>query len=182
MGLSIAGLKSSSSIGGNGVKKTQGVYVGKAIITSIIPHYNTQQKWQRKPDDIGLEMTLDIGRDFEPTFYVGGAFKRDEFGDIVNMGTVKKVDILLDSLGVDTSLTKDNKVPEDVLNDCIGREFLRLSYVSGERDDGRAKWSDWQETRRSGIDYNDFTKDFMTAVDNQWVRNFKPIEDEELAL
>ena len=188
MALSISGLKTrtpAESTGGQG----NGIFISKVKITSIKAYYGEKQRWQKLPDDIGIEMTLDIGRDFEPTFYVGGAFKRDEFGDILSLGTVKKVDILFDSMGMDVPFGEDNIVSEDVLNDCVGREFLRLSYVSGEKDNGKSKWSDWQETRSVDTSKEDFTKDFMNAVLNGWVRNYEPstttnpLEDkEDLAL
>lgn len=178
MGLNINGLGGSSMA----PKKSNGVFVSKSKVSAVKVFYDEQQKWQTRPDSIGVEMTLDIGKDFEPTFYVGGAFKLDEFGDKVGIGTVKKVDILLESLGIDASLTEDNKIPEDVVNDIVGREFVRLSYVSGVKDNGKSKWSDWQETRPVGTDFNDFTDAFLNAVNQGWVKNYKPEPEDELAL
>ena len=197
MGLSIAGLKKSSAIGGGTSGKSQGIFISKVIITDIKAHYDTKQKWQEawqdKPDDLGIEMTLDIGRDFEPSFYIGGQLKRDEFGDKVGLGTCKKVSILFDSLDIDVPLTLDNlRIPRDILNDCVGRDFLRLSYVKGQKDDGKSVWSNWQETAKTGTDYNVFKESFLNAVSKKWVRNYEPnddytpsgnsVEDEELAL
>jgi len=181
MGLSISGLSNSSSFAPT--TKTNGIFVSKSKVSGVKAFYKEQQKWQQKPDDIGVEMTLDIGKDFEPTFYVGGIFKKDEFGDKVGIGTVKKIDILLTSLGLDASLTEDDKIPEDVINDFVGREFIRLSYVSGVKDNGKSKWSEWQETCAVGIDFNEFTDKFLNAVDKGWVKNYKPENpQDELAL
>jgi hypothetical protein len=138
-------------------------------------------------------MTLDIGRDFEPSFYIGGQLKRDEFGNKVGLGTCKKVDILFDSLDIDVPITIDDlTIPQDILNDCVGRDFLRLSYVKGQKDNGKSEWSNWQETAKTGTDYNVFKETFLSAVSKKYVRNYQPndeyvssgnsVEDEELAL
>ena len=29
-------------------------------------HYNEKQDWQKYPNDVGLTLTLDIGKDFQP--------------------------------------------------------------------------------------------------------------------
>ena len=175
MGLSIQGLKSGSSAIGGNTSRPNGIFVSKAKIATVEAFYNEQQRWQKKPDDLGLMMCLDIGRDFQPEFYVGGMLKRTEFGDVVGIGTIKKIDILLTSLGIDADISKDDlTLLQSVLDEFIGREFLRLSYVSGVKDNGKPRWSDWQETRRVGTDYDDFTASFLKAVANEYVKNYRP--------
>ena len=178
MGLNIGGLTSSSTA----TKKTNGIFISKSKISGVEVFYDEKQKWQKHPDSIGIRMTLDIGKDFEPEFYVGGQFRKDEFGEKIGIGTVKKVDILLTSLGLDASLDENDKLPEDVINDFVGKEFIRLSYVSGTKDNGKSKWSDWQETCAVGIDFNLFTEKFLKAVNEGWIKNYKPDQEDELAL
>tara|TARA_R110000824_G_scaffold17372_6_gene70669 strand:- start:3666 stop:4208 length:543 start_codon:yes stop_codon:yes gene_type:complete len=180
MGLNINGLKSSSNF--SSTPKTNGIFVSRSKVSGVKVFYNEQQKWQKKPDSIGVEMTLDIGKDFEPTFYVGGQFSMDEFGDRVGIGTVKKVDILLTSLGIDTELSDDGKIPEEAVEEFVGKEFTRLSYVSGIKDNGKSKWSEWQETAEAGVDFNILIDKFLLAVEKGYVKNYKPEQPDDLAL
>mgnify|MGYP003625109809 FL=1 len=106
----------------------------------------------------------------------------DEFGDRVGIGTVKKVDILLTSLGIDTELSDDGKIPEEAVEEFVGKEFTRLSYVSGIKDNGKSKWSEWQETAEAGVDFNILIDKFLLAVEKGYVKNYKPEQPDDLAL
>ena len=178
MGLSIDGLQSSSST----LPKRNGIFISKSKVSGVKVFYDEKQPWQKRTDAIGIEMTLDIGKDFEPTFYVGGDYKRDEFGERINRGSLKKVDILFDALNIDAEIKEGGEIPEDVINDIVGREFVRLSYVKGLKPNGKTQWADWQETRPVGTDYNEFADAFLTAVEKGYVKNYDPQQDDELAL
>ena len=50
---------------------TQTVKIAEINVT-----YGERRDWQKYSDDIGIDITLDIGKDFQPTMYIGGSFKR----------------------------------------------------------------------------------------------------------
>ena len=66
----------------------------------------------------------------------------------------------------------DNKLPADAKDHMIGKEFLRLSYVSTKtKPDGSNRWKDWQDTAKLGDE--DLLKDnFTKAVDDGYVKDF----------
>ena len=56
-----------------------------------------------------------------------------------------------------------------------GKEFCKLSYVWGVKDDGKSRWNDWTEVAKVGEDQKLKDK-FLEAVKNNWVRDYRPQE------
>ena len=85
MGLS-TGFKSQTT---NSEQFMSGVFVNECTIVSVDTVYGGKE-WQNEKykDDVGLDITLDIGKSFQPVFYIGGRLKRDEFGEVKNLGTL----------------------------------------------------------------------------------------------
>ena len=54
-----------------------------------------------------------------------------------------------------------------------GKEFCKLSYVWGVKDDGKSRWNDWTEVAKVGDDQKLKDK-FQDAVKNKWVRDYRP--------
>lgn len=134
-------------------KQRTNVSIDNATILKANVVYNKAQKWQKKPDDVGLEMTLDIGKSFEPEFYVGGWFKADTVsGNTVGWGTAYKVKIFLESIGLTgaridkTKPVEHQRFPENTAEMLLGKTFTRLSYKTNkEKDSGGHFWRDWQQ-------------------------------------
>ena len=134
-------------------KPKTNIGIDNATIISAEVVYNKAQKWQKQPDDVGVEMELDIGKSFNPTFYVGGFFKKDEVsGNILGWGTAFKVKILLDSIGLrgakldKTKPAEHQRFPENTAELIVGKTFARLSYkTTRTKDDGGNYWRDWQQ-------------------------------------
>ena len=164
---------SNSNRQSNTSNKRTGVFVSEATIKNIVVKYDVQEKWQKRPDDIALFLTLDVGQNFDYEMRIGGFFNRNEDGSVKNWGAALKVKILLDALNIKGSLTKDWQLPDEIVEEMIGKKFLRLSYVSGTKDNGKARWFDWNEVGRLGQE-DRLKERFMKAVNDGWVKNFRP--------
>ena len=51
-------------------------------IADINVTYGEKRDWQKYSDDIGIDLTLDIGKEFQPIMYIGGSFKLDDIKDM----------------------------------------------------------------------------------------------------
>ena len=140
--------------------------------------YGEKREWQKYSDDIGIDLVLDVGQDFQPTMYIGGSFALDELNNtITGWGRAYKVKMLLDAIGLPVRLAKgtvvsDNRLPDDARDHIVGKKFLRLSYQSTKvKADGSHRWKDWQDTDKIG--HEQALKDaFTLAVSKQYVKDF----------
>jgi len=164
---------SNSNRQSNTSNKRTGVFVSEATIKNIVVKYDVQEEWQKRPDDIAVFLTLDVGQNFDYEMRIGGFFNRNEDGSVKNWGAALKVKILLDALNIKGSLTKDWQLPDEIVEEMMGKKFLRLSYVSGTKDNGKARWFDWNEVGRLGQE-DRLKERFMKAVNDGWVKNFRP--------
>ena len=164
---------SNSNRQSNTSNKRTGVFVSEATIKNIVVKYDVQEEWQKRPDDIALFLTLDVGQNFDYEMRIGGYFNRNDDGSVKNWGAALKVKILLDALNIKGSLTKDWQLPDEIVEEMIGSKFLRLSYVSGTKDNGKARWFDWNEVGKLGQE-DRLKERFMKAVRDGWVKNFRP--------
>ena len=142
------------------------------------------EKWQKMPDDISLKLTLDIGKDFQPEMYIGGQFREDKVsGNVISWGTATKVKILLDNIGLGVACDKNasagsqasaQKLPNDIKDKMIGKEFLRLMYRSiRTKQDGNYRIKEWQETGMVGPgNAQKLRNKFAEAISNSWVKDY----------
>ena len=147
-------------------------------IDDIKATYGEKQDWQKYSDDIGLDVTLDIGKDFKPVMYIGGSFKLDEINNtIIGWGRAYKVKMFFDAIGLPIKLAKgtsvvENRLPEVFENQIIGKDFERLSYLSTKtKPDGSNRWRDWQDVIRTG-EGKKLKEQFTEAVNNGYVKDF----------
>jgi len=113
-----------------------GVYISEVSIVSAEDISGTTPPFLQEPVDIGLDLTLEVGRSFNPHLVIAGNFKRDEItGEVVGWGSAFPVQEALLRLGYTGSLAPGNTIPEGVLEALAGKSFMRLSYVSGLKDD-----------------------------------------------
>jgi len=163
----------SSNRQSNAPKNKTGVFISEATIKNVSVKYDIKEEWQKRSDDIALYLTLDIGRDFDYDMRIGGYFNRNDDGTIKNWGAALKVKILLDSLGLEGKLTNDLRLPDETIENMVGKKFLRLAYVAGTKENGKPLWYDWNEVGKVGQE--DRLRDkFMKSVNDGWVKNYRP--------
>ena len=160
-------------------KNSENIFVDNVKIVTANLNYETKQDWQTYSDDMSISMTLDIGRDFNPSFYIGGNFKKDETsGEVLGWGTAYKIKLFFDAIGMPIRLSKgkllqDQRLPEGAESQLIGKEFARLTYKSTKlKKTGDNMWKEWQETRPTSVDHAEFKDVFRNAVANNWIKDF----------
>lgn len=161
-------------------RKSDGIFVDTVKIADAIINYRVMEKWQKMPDDISLKLTLDIGKDFQPEMYIGGQFREDKVsGNVISWGTATKVKILLDNIGLGVACDKNasagsQKLPDDIKDKMIGKDFLRLMYRSiRTKQDGNYRIKEWQETGMVGPgNAQKLRNKFADAISNSWVKDY----------
>ena len=56
----------------------------------------------------------------------------------------------------------------------MGRKYLRLTYVSGNRNNEKLKYSDFQEDAKAGENKRVLIDTFKKHVSNEWIKNYRP--------
>tara|TARA_R100000655_G_C2987930_1_gene192637 strand:+ start:516 stop:1106 length:591 start_codon:yes stop_codon:yes gene_type:complete len=174
---------SNGSTSGGG--KKDNIFIDKATITNCEITYGEKKSWQTYADDIAVELTLDIGKDFTPTFYMGGKFKvDDQSGMVIGWSTAYKIKLFFEAIGQNIRLSKDKplagqRLPEEAADFCVGKSFKRLTYKSNKtKANGDPKWKDWQQVDSVDTPNADFKAKFLNAVDNQWIKDFLAVDDD----
>lgn len=156
-------------------KYMSGVFVNNVSVVSVKPIYGgTEWQNEKYKDDIGIEVVIEIGQSFQPTFYVGGRLKKDDFGEPVGLGSVRRVAEFFTAINVDVLMDDSGKLDETNLEDCVGKEFMRLSYVSGKRDNGKLKYTDFQTVASAQSEKRDLVSTFKEHINNGWIKNYRP--------
>lgn len=153
----------------------QGIYINSVTILNAQDISGQQLPYMDQPVDIGIKLTLDIGKDWNPEMVIAGSFKRDwESNEVLGWGTAWPVQEALARLGYDGSLDEGNSIPANVIEDIVGKKFLKLSYVSGIRDGGKPRYSDWHiiGTPEDGAD--NLAARFRRQVAKGYPKNYRP--------
>ena len=154
------------------------IIVQPVTIADFSITYGEKRDWQKYSDDIGIDLVLDVGQDFQPTMYIGGSFALDELNNtITGWGRAYKVKMFLDAIGLPVRLAKgtvvtENRLPDNAKELIVGKQFLRLSYLSTKvKADGTHRWKDWQDTNKVG--HEQALKDaFTLAISKNYVKDF----------
>jgi len=170
---------------GNSTTSGDNIFIDTPTIIGCEITYGEKKSWQTYSDDIAVELTLDIGKSFNPTFYMGGNFKvDDQSGLVIGWSTAYKIKLFFEALGHTLKLSKDRtvgdqKLPEEAVDFCIGKQFKRLQYISTKlKANGDKKWKDWQQTDSVDTSNNEYKAKFKNAVDNNWIKDFQDPDDD----
>jgi hypothetical protein len=152
-----------------------GIYINEATIANVEDISGQPLPFTEQPFDIGIKLTLDIGKDFRPEMIIAGNFKRDpESGEIIGWGSGFVVQEALTRLGYSGVLAEGNRIPTDALVSLIGKTFLRLSYVSGTRNDGKFKYTDWNQIATVDEGADSLASRFKRSLTKGYPRNYHP--------
>ena len=162
----------------NSNNNKNGVVINEVIIRKVLNVlYDEKLPWMQYSDDIGLNLELNVGRDFYPKFYVGGNWKRNSRNEIVGYGSSFKINLLLRACGfekVDKLFNDECELSQQTIDDLVGRKFLRLSYARGLKTTGKIDWKDWQQAGRDEEGQENFLVRFFAAVEEGHVKDFDP--------
>lgn len=118
----------------------KGIYVDNAKIIGI-EDKTGEQRFEKTPD-LFLVLKLSIpGLSFEPTVELAGNFKRDDNGQVTGWGGAYAIRDLFHTFGIKGELNADYTLPDSVLEQLVGKDVMRLTYVSKKKEDGSNKLS-----------------------------------------
>jgi len=105
-----------------------GVFVNNATIASARSVSNEDIYKNGKPVDVGIDLELEIGKSFKPKMSIAGNLKTAPDGT-VSWSSAMKVKIFLNDMKVSwKQLNPDNSIPQEILDQLIGKEITRLQY------------------------------------------------------
>ena len=152
-----------------------GIYISEATVVNVEDISGEQLPFLDQPVDIGLKLHLDIGRDFQPEFIIAGNFKRDPAtGEVTGWGGAFVVQDALARLGYAGNLTDENTIPVDVPPALIGKKLYRLSYVAGRRDNGKLRYSGWNQIGTLDEGPEALAKRFKRSLTKGCPKNYQP--------
>ena len=146
-------------------------FIQQATIRGIQATYNTEVfgiVW-----DIDLSILLDVekknGEIYIYTMNIRANYQRDDSGNITGFGSAFKVARLFERLGISGKINADGVIPEDYLQQVIGRNICVLFYRTGYREDGNVKFQAWDIL---DIDKNSLLAEFDAAQVKGYPRNY----------
>jgi hypothetical protein len=152
-----------------------GIFISRVTIIKAEDISGKVIPYLDNPFDIAVKLTLDIGKEFHPELTIGGMFKRDlETGEVVGWGSGFIVQDALAKLGFTGTLEQHNRLPKQAIDSLVGKEFLRLSYVSGLRDGGKPKYSDWNMISSVDEGPDALLERFKKSLTKGYPRNYHP--------
>jgi len=152
-----------------------GIYINEATISDVLDISGETLPYLDRPYDIGIKLTLDIGRGFQPELTIGGNFRRDvDTNEVTGWGSAFTVAEALSRFGYNSELSADNTIPPDVLQSLVGKQFLRLSYVSGTKQNGKLRYSDWSQIATLDEGAESLAERFRRSLAKGYPRNYRP--------
>ena len=147
-----------------------GIFIDEATIVSIEDFSQGRADWQTRDFDLNLKITCKLKKnDWERTVFISGNFKRDEHTqEIKDWGGGFKVMNFLINIGLaddETKLGPDNKIPQELLKQAKGKEFLLLGYPNNN-----GKSSTWDQVEAIDTEPSNFMDYFLT----QWEKSGYP--------
>jgi len=131
----------------------------------------------KKVVDVGVELTLEVGRSFQPKLTVAGNFKRDPISnEITDWGSAFRILELMRILCPEfiEELKTSHTVPPDAVAAMRNKKLLRLTYVTGRKEDGRYRYADWTTVGSIEAGEANLKQKWERSVKNGYPKNFAP--------
>lgn len=152
-----------------------GIYINEVTIVNAADISGEVLPFSDQPVDIGIKLTLDIGKDFQPQMIIAGNFKRDfDTGEVIGWGSGFLVQEALARFGFKGSLDAGNRIPAHILESLPGQKFFRLSYVSGVREGGKFRYTDWNQIASLEEGADSLSARFKRSLSKGYPRNYHP--------
>lgn len=160
-----------------------GIFVSEATVIAAKDESGQLQSFLNRTFDSAIRLTVDIGREFFPEILIAGDFKRNtDTNEIIGWGGAFVVQEALSRLGYTGDLVEGNTIPPDVIESLVGKPFYRLSYISGVKDGGKLRYSDWNQIAALEEGAESLASRFKRSLTKGYPRNYHPdIMDERQA-
>ena len=152
-----------------------GIFVNQVEIADVQDISGEQLPYMEKSVDVGIKLILEIGREFKPEQIIAGIFKRDSAsGEVIGWGSGWLVRDALNRLGYSGPLNEGNTIPADALQPLVGKRFNRLSYISGQKSNGKPRYSDWNQIATIEEGAESLVSRFKRSLAKGYPKNYRP--------
>jgi hypothetical protein len=148
-------------------------FVQQAHIRGAKPTYNTEVfgiQWC-----VDLSLLLDIvkrnGQSYNYTLNIRCNYQKNESGSIVGWGSAFKLQKLFTVTDIEGALNDDGTIPEDLLEQLIGKSIFVLSYISGVREKESLRYQMWDVVEK---DRQSIISEFESSLQKGYPRNYAP--------
>lgn len=163
---------------GNSTQIDKGVYASKVTIIriedkSVHPRWKDNRETtfkSGKPIELYLVVTYTTG-DWEKKMYLMGSYKSDKVTGIKGWQAKKNsvqdfLVTLLTKPVVQGYLNEDYSIKPEMLNMLVGREFYRVSFVSGDypKGSGKPSYQDWKRIFKAETLIDDIKEAWISAL------------------
>lgn len=134
-----------------------GVFIDEATIVAARSLSNEDVFKNGRPVDVGIEFTLDVikkdgsllvfSNGEKPKLSITGNFKWDETNQKWLPSTTTGVRMALQRLQLKsfTKLNPDNSIPQEVLDECVGKKIVRLQYPHKKNEQGKNMYRNFNQ-------------------------------------
>ena len=157
----------------------KGIYIDSATIVNADIQYGQIPKGSKYSDDIGITLTLDIGKAFQPELYIGGSYRTDDNDMVISWGTAYRINTLFKAAGLklgdplwNVTPLATASLPNNASDNLKGKEIVRLRYRSTRTNaEGKAYTNDFKEVYNKGSE--DFIlKRFNDSVQKGYIKDY----------
>lgn len=169
---------------GNSTQIDKGVYASKVTVVRI-EDKSVHPRWKDnrdttfksgKPIELYLHVTYDTG-EWQKKLVLMGNYKVDKVTGQIKGWQAKRnnvQDFLITLLGkniVQQYLNEDYSIKPEMLNMLVGREFYRVSFVSGTYNE-KPSYQDWRQVFKPEVSIEDIKKEWLSAV--PFIKQYTP--------
>jgi hypothetical protein len=112
-------------------------FKGRSATSGRQPYYcdnativEAKQNFDRGYSDMSLELTLDIGKAWQPRLFIDSKFAKNEDGIVTGPGTAFKIGEVFSRLGIDVVLEHGIPIDPIQIAALVGKKVWYLRYVS----------------------------------------------------
>lgn len=137
-----------SSNNGTSERMGPGVYVGHGTVQGVKVRYNAPAVEGWNPDDIVMDIQLDVdGIDFPIDILINGNWRKEPSGAgttiVAGPGSAFKVLRVFDELGIAGEVSPQGRLPQEAIDQLYGHTLFYLRYVAYTKDDGSPGYRNW---------------------------------------
>lgn len=170
MALSIYGQSTSNEYPG-------GIFITKATIISAEDISGEQLVYMNKPCDVGVRLTLEVGREWQPTLNIAGNLKRE--GNESSWGNAWIVRAFFQKMAMAGDIEEAGgkcTIPVEMVQGLVGKQFYKLSYCAGmkEKDPTKVRYAEWYEVATIDEGPDALHARFLKNLTKGYPKNYNP--------
>ena len=113
-----------------------GIFIDRAVIEEVKDVSRTPIFSGKFTPDLGVVLTLDVGRDFKPELTIAGNLNGEEWGSAFKL---RELFLACGLSGELDEVEGKYVIPKEILDGLVGKTIKKLSYRSGTKPNGNAR-------------------------------------------